>query len=137
MCRTNFRSDGEQCRHQSSIQVNTPHRRCRDKLITRENPHVLAVQRTDTVRREALWKDRHVMPVNRTLRSAGAAVGMFVVVGALWAVVGYVYTHHVASALLWGGVVTAAGSAAVAVALCTKYIRLRRRRGTSDRQEPS
>lgn len=57
---------------------------------------------------------------------------MVLVVGGLWAGIGYVYTGHIVSgALLWGGAVTAAGWVIVAVAVAIEVLRLERRRRRS------
>lgn len=60
-------------------------------------------------------------------------MGMFVVVGALWAAIGYVYSDKsVASAAVWGGIVVGVGWFVVACAVSIKYLRIMARRRRSN-----
>ncbi len=63
---------------------------------------------------------------------------MFVVIGALWGLVGYVYSDkNLARAAIWGVSVAAVGWLIVLAALLIKYLRLmsRRRRSNQDEAE--
>ncbi|OAK54788.1 hypothetical protein A3K89_05565 [Rhodococcoides kyotonense] len=71
--------------------------------------------------------------VNKTTQSALSVMALFVVVGALWGGIGYVYSDHsLAKAALWGGIVIAVGWCAVVISWVVKYRRLRSRRRNSN-----
>lgn len=82
----------------------------------------------------------HTLPVikamrtNRTVRAVVAAMGLFVVVAAIWAGVGYVYAddHKTMSATTVGLCVLAAGWLVILGAFGIKFGRLRARRRKSE-----
>lgn len=70
---------------------------------------------------------------NRTVRAVLAAMGLFAVVAAIWAGVGYVYAddQKAESATTIGLCVLAAGWLAILGAVAVKFLRLRARRRDS------
>ncbi|WP_236077484.1 hypothetical protein [Rhodococcus sp. P1Y] len=78
------------------------------------------------------------MRTNRTVRAVLAAMGLFAVVAAIWAGVGYVYADHgkAASATTVGLCVLSVGWLAVLGAVAVKFLRLKaRRRGSTSTTE--
>ncbi|MET0199657.1 MULTISPECIES: hypothetical protein [Nocardiaceae] len=74
-----------------------------------------------------------VLRTNRTVRAVMAAMGLFVVVAAIWAGVGYVYAddRKAASATTVGLCVLGVGWLLVALAVTIKLVRLKLRRKAS------
>ncbi|WP_176444404.1 hypothetical protein [Rhodococcoides kyotonense] len=71
--------------------------------------------------------------VNKTTQSALSIMAVFVIVGALWGGIGYVYSDHsLTKAAVWGGLVIAVGWTAVVVAGVVKYQRIMSRRRKSN-----